>query len=67
MPRSRIARSRFTEQECLQAILDEESRLGRPLTPRERVAFAQGFHSTEYREEVRRLMAWEVRHGGGES
>lgn len=60
MSRSRIARSRFTEQECLQAIREEEVRVGRELTPRERVAFAQGFHSTEYRQDLAEIMAWET-------
>ena len=63
MPESSLSRrsARFTEQECIQAILEEEARLGRQMTQREREGFARGFFSTEYREDLRRIMAWEAR------
>ena len=46
-----------TEAELVEAIAEEESRRGYPMTPRERDGFARGFFSTEYRAEVCRLMA----------
>jgi hypothetical protein len=58
----RIARpARFGEEACLEAMAEEEARLGRPMSQREREGFARGFHSTEYREELRRLMVLGVR------
>ena len=53
----RKARSGRTEAELVEAIAEEESRRGYPMTPRERAGFARGFFSTEYRAEVCRLMA----------
>ena len=50
---SRAARS--TEDQCMEAIREEESRMGRPFTPREREAFSWAF-----RAEFGRLAAWKV-------
>jgi hypothetical protein len=62
MPERSLSRrsAHFTEQECIQAILEEESRLGRQMSQRERGAFARGFFGDEYRAELRRIAAWEV-------
>ncbi len=49
--------SRRTEAELVEALAEDEVQQGRPHTPGEREAFAVGFFSTEYREEVRRLMS----------
>ena len=46
-----------TEDELVEAVAEEEARRGYPLTPRERDGFARCFFVTEYRAEVRRLMA----------
>ena len=43
--------------EELEAVYEDERRLGRPHTPSERDAFVRGFHGQEYAEEIRRLMA----------
>ncbi len=63
LPQSGDKHPRFSEADLVEAIAEDEARLGRQLTPRERVAFAQGFQSTEYRAEIKRLVACEVRHG----
>ena len=49
--------SRHTEAELVEALAEDEVQQGRPHTPGERESFARGFFSTEYREEVRRLMS----------
>jgi hypothetical protein len=49
--------SRRTEAELVEALAEDEAQQGRPHTPGERESFARGFFSTEYREEVRRLMS----------
>lgn len=48
---------RRTEGELIFALYEDESRLGRPHTPRERDAFTRGFFGTEYAEEIRHLAA----------
>jgi hypothetical protein len=53
-------RSPRPEAELVEAIAEEESRRGYPMIPRERDGFARGFFSTEYRAEVRRLIAFGV-------
>lgn len=52
----RVRRARRTDAELVEAILEDEERLGRRMSDRERVAFAQGFHGEAYVEELR-LMA----------
>lgn len=47
---------RRTYPELIEAIRDEETRLGRPMTMGEIDAFARGYHAEEYRLDVRRLM-----------
>jgi hypothetical protein len=44
--------SRRTHEECVEAMHQEEERLGRKLTDGEREAFAHGFHAPEYREDL---------------
>jgi hypothetical protein len=51
---------RRTYPELIEAIRDEETRLGRPMTRGEIDAFARGYHAEEYRLDVRRLMSWGV-------
>jgi hypothetical protein len=51
---------RRTYPELIEAIRDEERRLGRPMTIGEIDAFAHRYHAEEYRLDVRRLMAWGV-------
>jgi hypothetical protein len=51
---------RRTYPQLVEAMRDEETRLGRPMTMGEIDAFARGYHAEEYRLEVRRLMAWGV-------
>ena len=51
---------RRTYPELIEAIRDEETRLGRPMTMGEIDAFARGYHAEEYRLDVRRLMSWGV-------
>lgn len=41
----------------LEAIAEEEARLGRPMTPGERDAFVRGFHAVSYAAEIRLLAA----------
>jgi hypothetical protein len=48
---------RRTYPELVEAIRDEETRLGRPMTMGEIDAFARGYHAEEYRLDVRRIMA----------
>jgi hypothetical protein len=48
---------RRSEAECAEAIAEEEERRGYPMSYRERVAFAYGFHAPSYRADIRRLMA----------
>lgn len=42
------------EADLLAAIREDEARQGRPMTPRELEAFAQGLYAVEYRAELRR-------------
>jgi hypothetical protein len=49
-----------TYPELIEAIRNEETRLGRPMTMGEIDAFARGYHAEEYRLDVRRLMSWGV-------
>jgi hypothetical protein len=51
---------RRTYPELIEAIRDEETRLGRPMSMGEIDAFARGYHAEEYRLDVRRLMTWGV-------
>jgi hypothetical protein len=51
---------RRTYPELIEAIKDEDKRLGRPMTMSEIDAFAHAYHAEEYRLDVRRLMAWGV-------
>ena len=51
----RVRRSRRTDAELVEAILEDEERLGRRMSHREREAFAAGFHSEAYVEEIRLL------------
>jgi hypothetical protein len=55
--RKRVRQSRKTEAEEIEAVAEEEGRLGRPMTPGERDAFVRGFHGQEYAAEVRLLAA----------
>jgi hypothetical protein len=49
------AAGRRTETELVEAIAEEESRLGRSMTPSEREEFARRFFAPEYRQEQRGL------------
>ncbi len=51
---------RRTYPELIEAIRDEETRLGRPMTMGEIDAFARGYHAEEYRLDLRRLTVWGV-------
>jgi hypothetical protein len=51
---------RRTYPELIEAIRDEETRLGRPMSMGEIDAFARGYHAEEYRLDLRRLMTWGV-------
>ena len=53
----RLRRSRRTYGEEMEAVAEEEARLGRPMSHREREAFARGFHGEPYLEEIRLLAA----------
>jgi len=53
----RLKRSRRTYVEEMEAIAEEEARLGRPMSHREREAFVRGFHGEAYVEEIRLLTA----------
>ena len=53
----RLRRSRRTYVEEMEAVAEEEARLGRPMSHREREAFARGFHGELYVEEMRLLAA----------
>jgi hypothetical protein len=50
----------FDDPELIEAIRDEETRLGHPISMGEIDAFARGYHAEEYRLDMRRLMAWGV-------
>ncbi len=52
--------------EELEAVHEDERKLGRPHFPSERDAFVRGFHGAEYGEEIRRLMALGVEEPGGD-
>ena len=53
----RLKRIRRTYVEELEAVAEEEARLGRPMSHREWDAFARGFHGEPYVEEIRLLAA----------
>ena len=53
----RIKRSRRTFAEEVEAVGEEEDRLGRSMTPTERDAFVRGLHGPEYAAEARLLAA----------
>ncbi len=59
---ARVQRRTYGDE--LAAVLEEEARLGRSMTPRERDAFVRGFHGQEYGAEIRRLMALGVEEPG---
>ena len=46
--------------ELIEAIRNEETSLGRPMSMGEIDAFARGYHAEEYRLDLRRLMTWGV-------
>jgi hypothetical protein len=48
---------RLTEADLAEAIHEDEARLGREMTPREREGFARGFFAEEYRDDLRRIAA----------
>ena len=52
-----LRRSRRSYVEEMEAVAEEEARLGRPMTHREREAFTRGFHGEPYVEEIRLLAA----------
>ncbi len=52
-----LKRSRRTYAEEMEAVAEEEARLGRLMSQREREAFARGFHGEEYVAEIRLLAA----------
>lgn len=52
---TQIRRARRTHAEEVEAVFEEETRLGRPMTPGEREHFVRGFHSQSYVAEVRLL------------
>lgn len=53
----RVRQSRRSYLEEIEAIHEEEARLGRPMSQREREAFVRGFHSQEYVNDVE-LALW---------
>ena len=55
--RKRVRQSHRTEEELVAALREDEKTLGRPHLPSEREAFAQGFFSVEYGQEIRMLAA----------
>jgi hypothetical protein len=55
--RRQLRRERRTESELIEAIREDEERLGRPMTHGERLGFARGFYGPEYVAEVRLLAA----------
>jgi hypothetical protein len=61
IPKGRLPSSKSpgssTHEECVEAMHEEEARLGRPMSQREREAFARGFHAPSYRAEIGSLMA----------
>jgi hypothetical protein len=55
--RRQLRRERRTEAELVEAIREDEEKLGRRMTHGERVGFARGFFGPEYVAEVRLLSA----------
>ena len=55
--RRQLRRERRTEAELIEAIREDEAKLGRPMTHGERVGFAKGFFGPEYVAEIRLLAA----------
>ena len=53
----RVRRSRRTDAELVEAIREDERRLGRSMSQGEREAFARGFHGEAFVEELRLLAA----------
>lgn len=50
------ARYRLDEEECREAIAEDEANLGRPMSPREHEAFARGFlGADDSRDDINRL------------
>lgn len=55
--RRQLRRERRTEAELVEAIREDEQKLGRPMTHGERGGFARGFFGPEYVAEIRLLAA----------
>jgi hypothetical protein len=55
--RRQLSRERRTAAELVEAIREDEEKLGRPMTHNERVGFARGFFGPEYVAEVQQLAA----------
>src|SRR5215210_2201224 len=55
--RRQLRRERRTEAELIEAIREDEEKLGRPMSHNERVGFARGFFGPEYVAEIRLLAA----------
>ena len=55
--RRQLRRERRTAAELIEAIHEDEEKLGRPMSHNERVGFARGFFGPEYVAEVRLLAA----------
>lgn len=53
----KLRRTRRTYAEEMEAVREEEARLGRLMGHREREAFASGFHGEPYAEDLRLLAA----------
>lgn len=53
----RVRKSRRTDAELVEAIREDEERLGRSMSQGEREAFARGFHGEAFVEELRLLAA----------
>ncbi len=51
--RRRRERERYTEQELVEAIREDEARQGRSMTPREIESFVRGFFAPEYADDLR--------------
>ncbi len=59
------AAGKRTEAELLEALAEDEARQGRPHTPREREAFAQGFFGEDYKQEDREVRECRSCYGSG--
>ena len=59
------AAGKHTEAELLGAVAEDETKQGRPHTPREREAFARGFLGEDYRQEDRAVRECRSCYGSG--